>query len=334
MPVRDGARFLDTAIRSAVEGESEDVELVAVDDGSVDATPQILADWAARDPRIEVLTLDRSHGVAGARNRGLAVARGEFVAAHDADDVFVPARIGAQVAALRADRGAVLACGGVEQIDARGRRLGARPFAEAPEVIAHLLLFGSPIAHPSVMMRREDLLAVGGYDEAFGGSEDYDLWLRLAQRGRIVTVPGVCVHYRLHGGQATATRPRRPHAESLASTRRALSAALGRELGKAETEAAGLVWRETGLPCDLAVADRVFREALAVCPPAARTRVAEITAEHWTGHASRLALAGHPLPALRSLRHAAAWHPSGAAGAAALTLRRIAFMASVRWREL
>src|SRR4051812_40875494 len=121
MPVRDGARFLDAAVRSVVTDNAHDFELVAVDDGSVDATPAILAEWAERDPRIRVVTLDRPHGVAGARNRGLAVARGEFVAAHDADDVFVPARVARQVAALSGDAGAVLACGGAELIDARGR---------------------------------------------------------------------------------------------------------------------------------------------------------------------------------------------------------------------
>src|SRR4051812_41994642 len=108
MPVRDGARFLDAAIRSVVTSEYTDFELVAVDDGSVDATPDILRRWADLDPRIVVVTLERPRGISGALNCGLAIARGEVVARHDADDLFVGRRIRAQVATLRRDPDVVL----------------------------------------------------------------------------------------------------------------------------------------------------------------------------------------------------------------------------------
>jgi len=338
MPVRDGARFLDGAIRSIVTSEWEDFELVAVDDGSVDSTPAMLAGWAAREPRIRVVTLDRPHGVAAARNRGLAVARGTFVAPHDADDVFVPARIGPQVAALHADPGAVLVCGGAEFIDARGRRLFTRVLRQPPEVIAHVLPFGNPLIHGSAMFRREDLLAVGGWAEEMGGSSDYDLFLRLAALGRPLAVPVVWLRCRRHTAQLTARDGADQREQSIANTRRVLPAALGRALDRAEADAAANVWRETGADCDLAAADAVFRDALARSPhagePDFRRRVATIAADHWVGHASRHALGGRVLEAARCLRYAARWHPRTALGAADLTLRRIGRMAAVRSREL
>jgi glycosyltransferase involved in cell wall biosynthesis len=338
MPVRDGARFLDEAICSIVTGEWEDFELIAVDDGSVDSTPAILAGWAARDPRIRVVTLDRPHGEPGARNRGLAVARGTFLAPHDADDVFVPARLGAQVAALQADPGTALVSGGAEFIDARGRRLFTRVLDQPPEVIEHVLPFGNPLIHGSAMFRREDLLALGGWAEEMVGSCDYDLFLRLATLGRPLAVPLVWLRCRRHTDQLTARHGADQRAQSIANTRRVLPAALGRELDRAEADAAANVWRETGADCDLAAADALLREALARSPHAGeadfRRRVATIAAEHWVGHASRHALGGRVLEAVRCLHYAARWHPRGALGAADLTLRRIGWMAAVRFREL
>jgi GT2 family glycosyltransferase len=336
MPVRDGARFLDEAIQSVITDEFTDFELVAVDDGSVDATPDILRGWARRDPRIAVVTLDRPGGIAAARNRGLAVARAEFVAPHDADDLFVGGRIRPQLEALRRDPSAVLVCGHADVVDANGRRLFTRLLAEYPEVMAHLLTFSNPITHGTAMFRRAEVRAAGGYDESLMVSHDYDLWLRLAARGPILTLPMVSLRHRWHDGQITAVERGRQRAESFANTQRALTAALGREPGPAEADAAASVWRADGRPSDLAAADRVFDEALRRSPhagdPAFRRRIEVLTAEHWTAAAARLALAGHAWAALTCLRHARRWHPHGMVGGSALVMRTVGRLGALRWR--
>jgi GT2 family glycosyltransferase len=336
MPVRDGARFLDEAIQSVVTAELTDFELVVVDDGSVDATPDILRGWAGRDPRIAVVTLDRPRGIAAARNRGLAVARAEFVAPHDADDLFVGARIRPQLEALRRDPSAVLVCGRAEVVDASGRPLFTRALAESPEVMAHLLTFSNPITHGTAMFRRAEVRAAGGYDESLMVSHDYDLWLRLAARGRILTLPMVCLRHRWHDGQITAVERRRQRAESFANTQRALTEALGREPVSAEADAVASVWRADGRPCDLVAADRVFHEALRRSPhagdPIFRRRVELLTAEHWTTAAARLALAGHVWAALTCLRRARRWHPRGTVGGSALVMRTVGQLGAVRYR--
>jgi GT2 family glycosyltransferase len=327
MPVCDGARFLDEAIGSIFGGEFEDLELVVVDDGSVDATPAILARWAQREPRVRVATLERSVGAAAARNHALAAARGEFVTPHDCDDVYVPARVGPQLDALRADPGAVLVAGDADVIDPRGRRLFTRSLQEPPEVLAHMLAFSNPLTHGAVMYRRDAALALGGYDESIVGSYDYDLWLRLTARGRLLSVPVVCTRYRWHDQQTTRVRGSEQQARSFANSRRALTALLGHE---PESDAALHVARETGERVDLAAADRVFREALELAPAAHRRRIEQLTAGRFVAHASRLALARHPLAALACLRYAAGWD---ARAVAPLTARRIAWLATVRWRE-
>ncbi len=336
LPVRDGAQFLDAAIESVVAGAFTDLELIAVDDGSVDATPAILDRWARRDARISVVTLDRPHGAASARNRGLEAARGEFVVPFDHDDLFVPARVRPQIEALRADPDAVLVAGGADVVDARGRRLFTRSLPASPDVIAHVLVFGNPISHGTVMVRRDALRAAGGYDEALLASDDYDLWLRLAQHGRILAIPMVCLRYRQHDAQMTARSRVPQRAESFENTRRALVAALGREPVPGESHAVATVWRETGELCDLDAADRVFREALGRSPhagdPEFRRNIETLTAERWTAQASRLALAGHPVAALSCMRRARRWHPRGAVGAASLAAHRIAWLGAVGYR--
>ena len=204
----------------------------------------------------------------------------------DHDDLFVPARVRPQIEALRADPDAVLVAGGADVVDARGRRLFTRSLPASPDVIAHVLVFGNPISHGTVMVRRDALRAAGGYDEALLASDDYDLWLRLAQHGRILAIPMVCLRYRQHDAQMTARSRVPQRAESFANTRRALVAALGREPVPGESHAVATVWRETGELCDLDAADRVFREALGRSPhagdPEFRRSIETLTAERWT----------------------------------------------------
>jgi glycosyltransferase involved in cell wall biosynthesis len=331
MPVRNGARFLDAAIASVLSDPAADLELIAADDASHDETPAILRRWAARDARLRVLTLERPHGSPAARNRCLEVARGEFAAPHDADDVFVAARLAPQVELLRRDPHVALVCGSAEIIDARGRRLLERVVDETPAVMGHLLTFGNAVVHPTAMMRTADLRELGGYDESQEHSHDYELWLRLRERGSIAALPAICVRYRWHGGQMTAQRDPSQRADTVANTGRVLRAALGREPETVELESAASVWREDGRRADYSAANRVFREALSRSPHrgdrAFVERIRLHTARHWVAASSRLALARHPADAAVCLRYATRWHRRVAAGAVATRTAYFARMA-------
>src|SRR5687768_9316916 len=117
MPVYNGERYLDEAIESVLAQEFADFEFVIVDDGSTDSTPELLAKWAARDPRIVVVRQFDNCGTGCALNAGLAVARGEYIARQDADDLSLPGRLARQVAALDGDREAVMVTVGRVWID-------------------------------------------------------------------------------------------------------------------------------------------------------------------------------------------------------------------------
>ena len=109
LPVRDGAATLEGAVRSVLTGQGVDLELICVDDGSVDATPELLAAWARADRRVRVLRRP-SEGIVAALNTGLQAARAPLIGRMDADDEMSPGRLAAQLSALGEDPTLAFCC--------------------------------------------------------------------------------------------------------------------------------------------------------------------------------------------------------------------------------
>ena len=214
MCVYNGERFLAEALGSILGQSFGDLELVIVDDGSSDGTPAILAD--VRDPRLRVATLPANCGIATARNLGMAMARGEYVAVHDADDVAMPDRITAQVRFLDAHPEVhFLASGFIK--DDEGRRVMQRIVADDAEIKARLLaLDGTAMIHTTTMMRGDFLRANRLRYPARNTDVDHGLWIdAMAAGARFHRTDEVLVMFRRHGGNITAeTSPWYPHHES------------------------------------------------------------------------------------------------------------------------
>jgi glycosyltransferase involved in cell wall biosynthesis len=210
MAVRDGAATLETCLASLEAQTLRDWEAVVVDDGSQDETGRILAAWARRDPRIRpVATPPR--GLVPALNLALERSRGEFVARQDADDASHPERLALQVEAMRRH----------PDWDVVGTLVrlfpdpppGMRRYAAwlnslvRPEEIRRDIWIESPLAHPTVLMRRSLLQRVGGYRD-MGWPEDYDLWLRLHRMGCILAkVPEILYAWRDDARRLSRTSP-------------------------------------------------------------------------------------------------------------------------------
>jgi len=209
MPACDAEAYVAAAVRSVLRQTFPAFELIAVDDGSTDATPAILRRLAAGDERLRLV--ERRHNddpLAAALNAGLRRARAPLVARMDADDVCHPERLARQVAFLN-DQPAVVALGtGVLVIDPDGAPLrNDRPAADHAALEAQLLNgHGNALRHPTALMRRAALEAVGGYSEARPTSEDVHLFLRLAEEGCLANLPEALLAYRVHPRSVNHTR--------------------------------------------------------------------------------------------------------------------------------
>jgi len=173
-------------------------ELIVIDDGSTDKTAAIAEAFARDDGRVRVLR--RPHeGLSATLNAGIAAARADFVARMDADDISVPDRLRKQVAYLAARPACVAVGAWIEVVDEAERHIGLKAFVTTHDEISAALLRGiSPMAHPTIVARRDALRAVGGYDGRRHPSEDLDLWFRLSEHGELANLGEVLLQHRRH----------------------------------------------------------------------------------------------------------------------------------------
>jgi glycosyltransferase involved in cell wall biosynthesis len=187
LPVRNEARHLPAALRSLQRQTLRNWELLAVDDGSTDATAKILHSFADRDPRIRILK-QAATGVVTALNLGLEACRGRYVARMDGDDVCHPQRLARQLESFREDPSLTLVAACVRHFPRAAIQGGMLAYEGWQNGIldhndiCRNLFVESPFVHPSVMFRRSAIIAAGGYRQK-PWAEDYDLWLRLVERG-------------------------------------------------------------------------------------------------------------------------------------------------------
>ena len=216
IPFRNAQRYVGAAVESILAQTSGDFELIVVDDGSTDGSPDVLRRYETTDRRMR--TIRTAHrGISAARNTALQASRAELVANLDGDDVAEPGRLQAQVAYTRAHPDCVALGTQALLIDADGDEIGRSDQPLTHEAIDASLLegFGSALIQTSLMVRKAALDAVGGYREHLQVSEDLDLFLRLAEHGRLVNLPEVLVRVRRHcesisaiGNQVEADNPR------------------------------------------------------------------------------------------------------------------------------
>jgi len=185
--VYNGARFIAEALKSIYNQTYQDFELIVVDDGSIDSTPNILMDM--KDSRTFIYRNAENQGLTKSLNIGLKLCRGDYIARMDADDISHPQRFEKQVRFL-AENPECLAVGcWCNWIDSSGKTYGSWEPPTSYENIKKKLLVNNSLAHGSVMLRRSSLLEIGGYNEKYIYAQDYDLWLRLSEFGEIRNIP-------------------------------------------------------------------------------------------------------------------------------------------------
>lgn len=203
--VYNGERFLDEAIASIVAQSYADFEYILINDASTDSSPDILAQWAARDSRIRILHNERNINPSGALNRGLSEARGEYIANIDQDDISYPTRLAEQVAFLDANPTVGVVGSQARAIDEQGAGDRIINYPTNPALAKWVLFFQTPVIHSAAMMRRAIVEQVGKYSLRAWMAGDYELFLRIAKVAEISNLPTTLVAYRRSSTQVTST---------------------------------------------------------------------------------------------------------------------------------
>lgn len=196
MPVYNGERFISEAIRSVRAQTFTDFELLIMDDGSTDNTVPIIKQF--NDPRIRLIECEH-RGFAATLNDGLTKARSNYIARFDADDICLPERLSVQYAFMQSHPEYILTGAEEEYIDMNGEYLFALKYpAYTDEEIRKLDPVICPFSHTSVMYKRDEVLAAGGYSANGFSFEDHMLWLQLIKRGKVCNLQQPLVQYRFN----------------------------------------------------------------------------------------------------------------------------------------
>ncbi len=203
IPVFNAGKYLASAIGSIIDQTFSDWEMICINDGSTDCSPEILDWFAKQDPRIRVIH-QSNMGVVAAANRGHEMVQAEFVCRMDADDIAMPNRISHQVEFLRKHSEYVAVSGSILEIDSDSQPLGLQRLPHDHDTIVQRLLFRETgLFQPASIMRTEAFNKIGGFRSKYQWIEDHDLWLRLSQVGRLGNTDELILCYRLHASSCT-----------------------------------------------------------------------------------------------------------------------------------
>ena len=195
IPAYNAEKTIKETIQSVLNQTWQDFELLIINDGSQDATLEVIE--SIQDPRIKIFSYPNA-GSSASRNRGIAIAKGEYISFIDADDLWTADKLEAQYKALQENSQAAVAYSWTDHIDESGQFLRSGPQQSfTGDVYARLLLEDFIGNGSNPLIRAQAFAEVGDFDESLAHSEDWDLWLRLAARYHFVAVPSPQILYRM-----------------------------------------------------------------------------------------------------------------------------------------
>lgn len=208
MPVWNGEAYLGEAVESILSQSFSDFEFLIIDDGSTDGTADILNDFATKDSRIRVIRLEHQ-GIVNALNTGVSVARGEWIARMDCDDIAEPTRFAKQWAAVSSKRNSVICYSSVRFIGSPEFMMPSSRIPKTRSLFALRICFHNPICHPSVIFKKSAFLDCGGYLESERHGEDFGLWGRIIQHGDVIGINEQLLNFRVHPDSISKMESRR-----------------------------------------------------------------------------------------------------------------------------
>jgi glycosyltransferase involved in cell wall biosynthesis len=198
IPAYNAARTVRQAVTSALEQSRNDLEVIVVDDGSTDGTADVVRNLG--DPRLRLVSQENS-GAAAARNAGTEAASGRWVAFLDADDLWLPTKLETQLGEIESTPGAMAVQSSVYFVDDRLRVLSVERCSRSRNGVLDVLRFrDTPAAPSTLLVDRQFLQEIGGFDQSLVILEDWDLMIRIARNGGLVNIEEPLAFYRVHPG--------------------------------------------------------------------------------------------------------------------------------------
>jgi len=195
MPVYNGEKYLKEAIESILNQTFIDFEFLIIDDGSTDKSAEIIKSF--NDARIRLERNETNLGLIKTLNKGLTLSRGKYIARMDCDDISLPKRLSIQVNFME-KHPEIGVCGSWVKVMGLKQEFVNR-YPQKHEEARAYLLFNTPFAHPSVIIRKEVMEKHElEYDENYKYAEDYELWSRIIKHTKLSNIPKVLLHYRMH----------------------------------------------------------------------------------------------------------------------------------------
>jgi len=205
LPVYNAESFLERTLDSLFYQTYKNFEIIAINDGSTDGSLEILHRYAAKDSRLVVVDQENC-GLVKTLNKAAQLAKGEFLARMDSDDISLPRRFELQMNAFQNHTNTVLVAGGFDVMDEDDDILYHDPVPTQKEELRRALFVRNPIAHGSVMFKKQAFIKAGGYSEECGPTEDYELWSRLIEFGDFTAVAPTIFRWRINSGGITQTK--------------------------------------------------------------------------------------------------------------------------------
>lgn len=243
MSVYNGSSYLIESIESILNQTFSDFEFIIINDCSTDSTWDILTAYAQKDNRIKLFNNEENIGLTKSLNKGLKLARGEYIARQDADDISLPKRLEKQVILLDKDPEIGLVSCDIEIIDAKGHKLGTHQRACATELVAWYLIFHNHLGgHSQVIFRRELVRGLEGYDESRRYSQDYELWSRIIRVSKIAILPEFLLQQRRHDRSISVAKGSEQKNYSLSQSKQNIEQLIGKEISLEEVEYLRSFW--------------------------------------------------------------------------------------------
>lgn len=198
IPAFNASATIARAIASVRTQRCGGIEIIVIDDGSSDDTVEVVRALIGPGENIQLLRLAKNKGASAARNAGIAIARGAYLAFLDADDIWLPEKLAKQLAVMEADPTIALISCNSQMTSAEGKPLKEghlnRPPIEGADAWKTLLAYNF-LPTPTVLTRTSLVKYLGGFDESLAVGEDLDLWIKLGIGGKIAVLPEILIKY-------------------------------------------------------------------------------------------------------------------------------------------